>query len=267
MRFYLGTHLPYWLTKTDVPLFISARRLRCIKTPPKAAGPWALDSGGFSELSMYGHWQTKAMSYATEVRKWHDGIGNMQWAAAQDWMCEPHILRKTRLTVNEHQRATVANYLLLKQLAPDLPWMPIIQGYKLSQYRDCIYRYADAGVALTNLPIVGVGSICRRQHTNEVARIINIIHGWGIKIHAFGLKIQGLRLVANRVESADSMAWSDRARRNHDIYPGCKHGKYKFRKHIMRKDYGNCANCFYYAMQWRDRVLRVTKPAKQKSLF
>ncbi len=75
----------------------------------------------------------------------------------------------------EHQRRTVANYLLLRQLAPDLPWLPVIQGYTLAEYRDCIHRYTDAGVALTALPAVGVGSICRRQATDEVAEIIQFV--------------------------------------------------------------------------------------------
>ena len=54
--FYLGTHHPSWLRKTDVPLFVSRRRLAGLKTLPRARGPWALDSGGFQELILHGEW-------------------------------------------------------------------------------------------------------------------------------------------------------------------------------------------------------------------
>lgn len=49
-QFWLGTHKTGWLERTDVPLFISRRRLVERVTLPRARGPWALDSGGFTEL-------------------------------------------------------------------------------------------------------------------------------------------------------------------------------------------------------------------------
>ena len=51
---YLGTHETSWLSRAGVPLFISHRRLERIRTSlPMAAAPWALDSGGFSEISSW----------------------------------------------------------------------------------------------------------------------------------------------------------------------------------------------------------------------
>jgi hypothetical protein len=52
--FFLGTHMPHWLGLLDIPLFVSHRRLGRLKTLPRALGPWALDSGGFSELALFG---------------------------------------------------------------------------------------------------------------------------------------------------------------------------------------------------------------------
>src|SRR5690242_4741899 len=97
MRFYLGTHMPSWLTKTDVPLFVSHRRLLgelrpgrgARKTLPRARGPWALDSGGFTELQMFGEWRTTPAEYIAAVRRYRDEIGGLVWAAPMDWMCEP----------------------------------------------------------------------------------------------------------------------------------------------------------------------------------
>lgn len=63
MDFYLGTHQPAWLTKAAVPLFVSHRRLVGRTRLPRAATSWALDSGGFSELSLHGEWQTDPAEY------------------------------------------------------------------------------------------------------------------------------------------------------------------------------------------------------------
>lgn len=61
---YLGTHETSWLRSAGVPLFISHRRLARLKrTLPVAIAPWALDSGGFSELSLHGGWKTTPSEY------------------------------------------------------------------------------------------------------------------------------------------------------------------------------------------------------------
>ena len=49
-------------------------------------------------------------------------------------MCEPFILEKTELPVEEHQRRTVPNFLHLKELAPDLPFAPVLQGWTLEDH-------------------------------------------------------------------------------------------------------------------------------------
>ena len=128
MIFFLGIHEPAWMARTDVPLFVSRRRLVRRKTMPRARGRWALDSGGFTELSMHGRWTVPSAQYAAEVRRFRDEIGGLEWAAPQDWMCEPFITRKTGRTVAEHQRLTVANLLELRSIAPDLPWVHVGQG-------------------------------------------------------------------------------------------------------------------------------------------
>ena len=88
---------------------------------PRAATGWALDSGGFTELRLHGGWRTSAVEYVSAVRRYRDEIGNLEWAAPQNWMCEPFMSAKTGLTVREHQVRTVSNDLHLRHLAPDLP--------------------------------------------------------------------------------------------------------------------------------------------------
>ncbi len=249
LRFYLGAHHSHWLRLAGVPLFVSRRELAKRKTLPRAIAPWALDSGGFTELKDYGHWTVDARTYAAEVRRFRDEIGMLDFAAAQDWMTEPDIINGkwhpdprrrfvgTKLSVREHQRRTIANYLELLSIAPDLPWMPVIQGWTFGDYLHHVDDYAAAGVDLTALPRVGVGSVCKRQHTAMVGALMTVLARDGIRLHAFGFKLQGLSSVAGHLASADSLAWSYQARRNPPL-PG----------HEAR--HKNCANCLPYAIDW-----------------
>jgi hypothetical protein len=256
-RFYLGTHQPHWLN-LGVPLFISDRRLRRYRRRlPRAAGPWALDSGGFTELAQYGTWDTgpTPQQYVRQVYRYRDEVGRLVWAAPQDWMCEPFILAKTGLTVAAHQARTVDNYCRLQDLAPDLPIIPVVQGWSAGDYLRCADRYGRVGVDLTRAPLVGVGSVCRRQSTTQVGDILTALHQAGIcRLHGFGFKALGLARWAPLLTSADSMAWSAQARRQPAL-PGC-HG------------HRTCANCPRYALRWRDRVLTtITAATTQPALF
>jgi hypothetical protein len=42
-------------------------------------------------------------------------------------------------------------------------------------------------VDLATLPLVGVGSVCRRQHSREVEQIIWALAGRGLRLHTFGV--------------------------------------------------------------------------------
>lgn len=259
--FYLGTHQPHWLADgrfAQVPLFVSHRRLTGRRSLPKAVGWWALDSGGFTELSMFGDWRTTPAEYVTAVGRYDTQIGNLGWAAPQDWMCEPHILAKTGLTVAEHQARTVANYLDLRRRWADAadsesPFVPVLQGWRLSDYLACVDRYGEAGVDLRTVHTVGVGSVCRRQATAEIVDILGALAERDLWLHGFGMKTEGLRASRHLLQSADSMAWSFNARREQRPMPGCT-------------GHRNCANCARYALAWRDRVLAASDRPTQLRL-
>src|SRR5436190_20996822 len=106
-RFYLGTHEASWLARLDVPLFVSHVRLRRFKTLPAARTAWALDSGGFTELSKNDRWVTEPAAYVDACRRYMAEIGRLDWAAPMDWMCEPFMVAKTGLSVDCHQPFTV----------------------------------------------------------------------------------------------------------------------------------------------------------------
>ena len=242
MLFYLGTHSPNWLALAGVPLFVSRRRLKDRRTFPRATVPWALDSGGFTELSMFGAWNTSPREYVADVIRFSDEVGTLQWAAPQDWMCEPAILAQTGLTVRAHQIRTVENYQALRDLAPDLPIIPVLQGWEYGDYLCHLDDYYNAGIDLRMIPVVGVGSICRRQQTSQAAGIITTLRALGIRLHGFGVKQGGLARYQLALESADSLAWSYAARRGKPL-EGCTHT--------------NCANCLKYALRWRASLLET----------
>lgn len=175
--------------------------------------PWALDSGGFSVIKGPDGYPQSAEEYAAEVRRWSDGIGMLEWAAIQDWMCESVKLELTGFTVEEHQRRTVQSWLDLRRIAPDLPWVPVLQGFTRAEYLRCVEMYAAAGTDLTALPTVGIGSVCRREDTAEAEAIIRELAGMGLRLHGFGFKLGGLERCRDVLASADSLAWSDGARR------------------------------------------------------
>src|SRR6266545_584236 len=87
--FLLGTHHPGWLATTGVPLFVSDRRLRGYRRLPRAAADWALDSGGFTELASHGSWEhgPTPEQCVARVRRYARDVGQLAWAAPQDWMC------------------------------------------------------------------------------------------------------------------------------------------------------------------------------------
>lgn len=239
MKFYLGIHQPIWLTRVpDIPLLVSHRRLGHRRTLPRAVTEWALDSGGFTELQLHGRWQIEEKEYVRAVRRYADEIGNLVWAAPQDWMCEHRILKRTGLTVREHQRRTVRNFVCLRELAPELPFVPVLQGWTLADYERCAELYSRAGIDLESAPLVGVGTVCRRQSGADVERIMRAFATRNLNLHGFGIKLSGLNRYAEALASSDSMSWSRRGR----YVPGCT------------PSHRTESNCLHFALSWYRRI-------------
>ncbi len=350
--FYLGTHQPHWLGDrrfAAVPLFVSRRTLTRRKTLPRAVCDWALDSGGFTELQMFGKWTVSADLYASDVRRFSDRIGRLKFAAPRDWMCEPQVIgglvkrrpekrcpicpdsalrtgsldarerptttcdtcgylvigappkihvakwrawavaagpgmaaavaaadelgldavilfHGTGLDVAEHQRRTVADFLELRTIAPDLPIIPVLQGWTLADYLRHVDMYEAAGVRLREEPTVGVGSVCRRQGSAGAAAIMRALARLGLRLHGFGFKQRGIELCSDVMSSSDSLAWSFAARNSPPIAGHDKPGEGRVKGHK------NCANCPDYALRWRGMVTESRRERRdrergQTSLF
>ena len=246
-RFWLGTHNVSHLERTDVPLFISFRRLRGRRKQIRQLGPVAIDSGGFSELSLNGGWSISPSDYIAELRRLRDEVGlSFEWAAQQDMMCEPHMIRRTGLSVAEHQAHTVENLITLRSLAPEIHFIPVLQGQSAADYLEHFEAFRNAGFDLTLEPLVGLGSVCRRQSDSEIKELIDALSGMGVNLHGFGVKTRGLADYAGRLVSSDSMAWSLNGRYSSDRCRSC----------LTRDDPPmSCANCLEYALAWRENLL------------
>jgi hypothetical protein len=245
LKFWLGTNMTRWLTRVDVPLFVSHRRLarEHKRNLPVAVGEWCCDSGAFTEVASFGRFVTSAADYVAALRRYRDEIGNLVWASPQDHMCEPWVLARSEIasTVAQAQAWTVDNYIVLRSLDDTLPIIPVLQGQTLRDYRDHVAQYERVGVDLRFAPLVGLGSVCRRQATDEIAMLIASLNGDGLSLHGFGVKGDGLRRYGWCLDSADSMAWSYRGRK---VYP-CPVSTNK-----------NCTSCLHFALEWRDKVVQ-----------
>lgn len=210
MQFFVGLHQ---LSDAGgfAASFISVNRLKNRKSGFKV-GKWIMDSGAFTEISRHGGYRESVESYANEINKWA-GNGNLLAAVSQDYMCEPFILKKTGLSVLEHQAMTISRYEKLKNLT-NVYIMPVIQGFKPIEYVNHVRMYGDK---LAYGAWVGVGSICKRNADPQaILDVLNAIHKVrpDLKLHGFGLKTTALAHPQIRAHlfTADSMAWSFAAR-------------------------------------------------------
>jgi len=213
MMFYVGLHQPSDAQHFE-RAFISVRRLRTRKMP-FAVKAWILDSGAFTEILLNGGYQEPVETYAAEIRRWAKN-GNLMAAVAQDYMCEPFMLEKTGLTVEEHQRLTIERYdALLACDTGGVYIMPVLQGYTPKEYVQHIRMYGDR---LKPGMWVGVGSVCKRNgEPGAVAAVLRAVKHErpDLLCHGFGLKLTALAddEVRSLLHTADSMGWSYAARK------------------------------------------------------
>jgi hypothetical protein len=238
--FYLGADVSGF--KWDLPVMVSHGRLRGMRVLPRATAPWICDSRGFSELSQHGKWTITPRVYADALDRYATEIGRMEWSAPQDWMCEDWILAKTGKTVADHHELTCESVAEQRQLATvERRVIPVLQGQTLADYLRHWEMYSRYGIDLLAEPVVGLGSVCRRQATTPILEIVTMLASHGLQLHGFGIKTSGIDTYGALLASADSFAWSYGARRR---VGHCPHGVVKWE-----------ANCPIYAREWRDGVV------------
>ena len=213
MRFFVGLHQPSDAKHFDA-CFISVNRIRHRKGPFSVAD-WIMDSGAFSTIAKHGGYPHPVEEYAAQIRRWK-GNGNLLAAVSQDYMCEPAMLKKTGLTVAEHQRLTIARYDALLHCDTGCYIMPALQGYEPEEYVSHIRQYGDR---LAHGAWGGVGSVCKRNSSPCLILDVLIAIKTGrpdLRLHTFGLKLTALAhgTIRALVETADSMSWSFQARKD-----------------------------------------------------
>lgn len=257
-RFYLGTNKLNWLYKLENrhPLFVSIRTLNRIKNPRTAVIDWCCDSGGFTELTMFGKWVTTPEQYIEDLHR-ANAMGRLVWASPQDWMCEPHMIDRTGKSIEEHQHLTCQNFIELQELNPPCRIIPALQGWNPDNYRQHLLMYESYGVDLRNYETVGLGSFCRRANVSGVRELVIDLYQHGLKMHGFGLKRDGLSLFGDYLQSSDSMAWSlagrIAGRKGINLCGGSHNAK-------------GCGDCFTWASMWADDVA-ATRQTSQPLLW
>lgn len=265
-----GCPEPSWAYKQDaiakaqMPLFISYSRLSRRITPyPRARVPYYIDSSGYMMLKINGRWVVVPLKYIADVLRYWNELGPAVWAAPQDWMCEPWIVAKTGLTVQEHQQRTIDNFLELQRLWREqtdtgCPFIPVLQGWTVKDYRVCLRMYADAGIDLHAYKVVGLGSVCRREDTDEIEEIVDTILGDApdLRLHGFGLKEGGIRRVGRRIHSADTQAKFYGARRRNIRLDECRDDP--------RVKHQNCNYCPRYALKTYQELVEKSAAAQPR---
>lgn len=210
LSFFIGLHQPSDCRHFKNS-FVSVNRLRKRKGGFEVKD-WIMDSGAFTEISTHGCYRHGVEEYVHQIERFRKN-GNLLRAVTQDWMCEPFILEKTRKSLEEHQELTVDRWLQIQALT-SMPVMPVLQGFAPETYIRCLDLY---GKALRPGMWVGVGSVCKRnKNPHEILSVLKGIKARrpDIRLHGFGLKTTALKSkpVRKLLFSADSMAWSFRAR-------------------------------------------------------
>jgi hypothetical protein len=170
----------------------------------------ALDSAGFVALSQYGAYPWRVDDYLDLAASYP-----FRWFASMDYCVEPEIA-PNRDEVRDRISRTIRVNRDCWRGAHDRGiahrFMPVIQGRAAADYERCI----DAlGAIVDAVPLIGVGSMCRRrvggsdeviaifEHLDRILGSRTVLHGFGIK----GTALSKLRGLEHRIQTVDSQAY------------------------------------------------------------
>jgi hypothetical protein len=170
-----------------------------------------LDSGGFSFLNRFGDYPFGVDTFVDWYQMMMDANNKkISFISTPDYPCEEEITRTCKLKTNyERIIATVDKAVECYDKHPDVPWMPVIQGYEPSEYEMCLSLYRCKGIKPKKF---AVGSMCRRTNIKKIEYHIKNLIEYGLKeeIHIFGLCIRGMKskYLFDNVDSCDSVAYT-----------------------------------------------------------
>lgn len=217
---------------------------------------WIMDSGAFSEINLNGKYTYTAQEYLHCVE-----LHQPKMFFNMDYMCEPFVLKKTNLTIKEHQEKTIDNQIkitdLLKLFNIKGEFAGCIQGWNINDYINHIDMLKSQRLITDNM---GVGSICRRHSEIEILNILQAIKKEipNIKLHGFGIKTNALKnpIIHKCLNSCDSMAWSFAGRYDKKLCINCEYPK------VI-----NCANCYQYMLKWYKKLEIISNESFKQKTF
>jgi queuine/archaeosine tRNA-ribosyltransferase len=196
----------------QIPILVSAghqfknNRLRAWEIPAFVS-ELMLDSGGFQLVGKFGDYpftNEQYLEYIQEVKP--------TYAVTLDYPCDgadhpsPHV----KLTNKQRIERTVDNtaWLLDHEGRVTSKIIPVIQGYKVSEYLECIDLLKERGCIRD---IMGVGSVCIRKRKHDVIEVLRAIKKElpNTRLHVFGLNLNIVKdpRVRCRIDSFDTLAW------------------------------------------------------------
>jgi hypothetical protein len=259
-KFYTGAWSagPSWLYRGEglpsMPLFFSYRYMFKRKSSfPKSKAPWALDSGAYAingrgkSNGLEEEFRFEPKKYAEDIIRFSEEIGQLEWAAPQDWLCTPKRLRETGMTVSECQSRTSASFHQLRRLVDGRVFVPaILQGRTIEEFSRHARKYEEDGLPLYKEPFVCVGSLGSNQ-TKDISILSFLEAEFGLKPHVFGASMAVMQ--SGLAYSADSVRWSYDAwkisamRKNLGL-------AYKEPTLVTCTHHGDCTSCFAWAAAW-----------------
>ncbi|WP_291333425.1 hypothetical protein [Desulfovibrio sp.] len=173
-----------------------------------------LDSAGFTAMKKYNGFPWTIDAYVELAARFPFA----RWAS-MDYCVEQEIAASREVVLDRISQTINANHScanLARQYGILDTFMPVIQGRTPDDYLRCIERMP----MVFDFPVVGVGSMCRRQvhGADGILRVIAALDqafaGTEVQLHLFGLKSQGAAAVRAhpRVFSVDSQAYGSAAR-------------------------------------------------------
>lgn len=218
-RFFFTTH-PGDLSRKRLPagchvMLVAAahwdddrKRFRISRPPADHVAGMCVDSGGFTAARRWGRYPWSTEQYADFIRAISRDVP-LAFCAIMDYACEPTVNRSILATNQQRIDATIENEQACRAAAPDLPWLPVLQGDNLAERAYDLSRRRETGL----LPecYAGIGSVCGRGAV-AARKVIQFYAGqlFGMRYHAFGMHIGAMddRVVPGALRSWDSYSWT-----------------------------------------------------------
>jgi hypothetical protein len=165
-----------------------------------------VDSGGFQAASRWG------LQYPYSIGAYFNYAEQLgaDYVAGPDFACEPSLHASS---TEERMLKTAAAHRTAKRYYDRGDWsfqfVPVLQGWEVSDYRRCIRLYDDYGLTTDYMAL---GTVCKRSDTDEIHNVLRVCEKYlpGTDWHMFGLTKRAWKEQRfwGRFRSADTAAWN-----------------------------------------------------------